>query len=467
MAEILIVDDDEDICAAFQQFLTEQGHEPLIASNAVDAVDIVKRSRPDLVIMDIRMPGTDGLEALRNIRQIDPDVYVVIMTAYGTSQTSIEAVRLGAFEYLSKPLDLDVVKSVIDKAVEARVLSREVGAESSEEWEKYSLVNLAGSSPRMQEAYKLIGILATNDLPVLLVGERGVGKELVAKTIHFNSRRKGHSFVAIQCRDLAEDILETEILGLEAGAAPSRGKLEAAQGGTLFLDDVDTLTSALQAKLRRFLADGTFERVGGTDSVQADTRVVAATRRDLVESVRRGLFSAELFDCLNVVPIQLPPLRERRGDIPELVAHFVRLCNAELGKAIKGVDHRALQVLQDHGWPGNVGELENAIKRAAVLARSTVITADELGRSLEEASVPSQEETESALQAAVRATLQQSLSKVQTGDAVSPFHEIVGRVGEILVGEALAMTSGNQQKAAELLGLNRTTLRKKMRSYRS
>jgi two-component system nitrogen regulation response regulator GlnG len=467
MAEILIVDDDEDICAAFQQFLTEQGHEPLIASNAVDAVDIVKRSRPDLVIMDIRMPGTDGLEALRNIRQIDPDVHVVIMTAYGTSQTSIEAVRLGAFEYLSKPLDLDVVKSVIDKAVEARVLSREVGAESSEEWEKYSLVNLAGSSPRMQEAYKLIGILATNDLPVLLVGERGVGKELVAKTIHFNSRRKGHSFVAIQCRDLAEDILETEILGLEAGAAPSRGKLEAAQGGTLFLDDVDALTPSLQAKLRRFLADGTFERVGGTDSVQADTRVVAATRRDLVESVRRGLFSAELFDCLNVVPIHLPPLRERRGDIPELVAHFVRLCNAELGKAIKGVDHRALQVLQDHSWPGNVGELENAIKRAAVLARSTVITADELGRSLEEASVPSQEETESALQAAVRATLQQSLSKVQTGDAVSPFHEIVGRVGEILVGEALAMTSGNQQKAAELLGLNRTTLRKKMRSYRS
>lgn len=470
MANILVVDDDEDICSAFRQFLSEEGHTPIIAGNAEDALKSVEDSHPDLVLMDIRMPGTDGLEALRRIRQVDPNVYVVIMTAYGTSQTSIEAMRLGAYDYLTKPLDLDVVNSLISKALEAQAVSRKVAAEPSGEWEKYSLVNLVGKSPMMQEDYKLIGLFAANDVPALLIGERGVGKHLVAKTIHFNSDRKDKPFVALHCRALPEEALGAELFGREtvaqgADAMVSGGKLESAHGGTLLLDDIDLLSLPLQARLLRFLMEKSFERLGGTTNVRVETRIVAATERNLGDNVRQGTFNEALFDRLRVLSIQLPPLRERRDDIPELTSHFIRRYNAELRKNIKGVEDRVTKLFLKHDWPGNVGALENVLQRAAVHARSDVITVADVGDSLKDAAYPRLEEARTALQSAAQKTLGERLKSVSTGTTGSPFHSVVGDVEKALIQEALALTSGNQVKAAELLGLNRTTLRKKMQLY--
>jgi DNA-binding NtrC family response regulator len=470
MATILIVDDDENICSAFVQFLVEQGHTPLVASNGKDALEIVARSRPDLVIMDVRMPGMDGLHALSGIREIDPDVYVVIMTAYGTSRTSIEAFRLGAFDYLTKPLDLDVVQAVIERAFETQALSRASRLKSTAEPEDYALVNLVGQSAPMQEAYKRIGLLTTNDVPALIVGERGVGKQLVAKTIHFNSRRRAKPFVTINCRTLDGGSLELELFGQALPPGPDGaglvvgGKLDAAREGTIFLQGVETLTPALQERLLRLLVDHTFDRPGATASVVADARVLTATDVDLAEEVRRGNFDAELYDTLRVVAIELPPLRKRREDVPDLVGYFVRRYGAELHKSVTGVDERVLRRLQDHAWPGNVGELENTIKRACVLARGAVITADVLGDSFEAVAVPRRAEAESTLEDAVRRMLRQ-----RTGDAatstISAFYEIIGLVEATLIREALAVTGGNQVRAAELLELNRTTLRQKMRLY--
>ncbi|MGH0033645.1 MAG: sigma-54-dependent transcriptional regulator [Myxococcota bacterium] len=471
MARILIVDDDENICQAFQLFLDELGHTPLVASNAADARRIVSESPPDLVLMDIRMPGTDGLEALPTLRAIDPDLYVVMMTAYGTAQTSIEAMRLGAFDYLTKPLDLDVVKQVIDKALEARAVSRKARSEDAGSWEKYSLVDLVGHSPRMQEVYKRIGVLAGRDAPALLVGERGVGKELVARTIHANSPRSAQPYFSVSCRSLPETLLEAELFGSSGGPAGSLGvartpgKLESAQGGTVLLADIEALPRALQTRLLRVVTDKLLEPGGDLTSQPVDVRILAASERDLAEEVREGRFDEELYDALRVITIELPPLAERLEDVPELVDHFIRRCNAELDTAIKGADPRVLEKLAAHSWPGNVGELWNVVRRACLLARGDVVTPDDLGDGLDPEPHEGAEEAESALFAAVRGALLRSLRDRERGDDASAFHDIVGRVEKALVSEALAMTSGNQVKAAALLNLNRTTLRKKIQLY--
>ena len=471
MARILVVDDDEHICAAFDQFLSDEGHTPLFASNTEDALITVEASHPDLVLMDIRMPGGDGLQALKQIRALEPNAYVVIMTAYGTSQTSIEAMRCGAFDYLTKPLDLDVLKPVVDKALEAQALSHEVEATPSEDWKQYSLVNLVGKSAQMEEAYKLIGLLASNNVPALLIGERGVGKHSVAKTIHFNSDRKEKPFTAIHCEGMSEDFVHTALFGRESGdkAAGSTvitpGKLETANGGTVFLDDIDTLSLPLQAKLLRFLEEKVLDRLGGIGDIEADTRVVAATEIGLGDCVRRGDFNEELFHRLRVLSIHLPPLRERREDIPELVGHFIKRFNADLNRKIKGVDERVLQLMQDYAWPGNAGELENVIQRACVLAPGEVITPEDLGESLQGAHYVGRDEAESRLELAVQQACRQRLLEKKEGIPGSAFHDIVAQVEATLVREVLTATSGNQLKAAERLGLNRTTLRKKMHLY--
>jgi len=463
MARILVVDDDETICSAFEQFLAEEGHTPAIASTGEDAIQQAAAEPPDLVIMDLRMPGMDGLLALEKLRELYPSLYVVLMTAFGTSQTSIEAMRLGAYDYLEKPLDLDVVKAVIEKALKAKEVSRHVGTGPSDD-ARYPLVNLVGKNPKMQEAYKLIGLLATNDVPALLIGERGTGKHLVARTIHFNSGRKEAPFVSIDCRVLKGDLLARELFGRSMGEETYPGKLDAVEGGTLFLDNIDALDPALQTRLIRLLTEKSFERVAGVARLAADVRVLAGTEKDLAEKVRSGVFVEDLYDRLALVSIRLPPLRERPEDIHALVSHFVQRSSAELGKTIKGVDPRALEQLEAHAWPGNVGELEGAIRRAAILARGEVITLDDLGDSLEKPP-PSWEQTESVLEQAVKIALRQRLTDSSAKASESPFHDIVEIVEEILVSEALTLTSGNQVKATELLGLNRTTLRKKLRRY--
>jgi two-component system nitrogen regulation response regulator GlnG len=364
-----------------------------------------------------------------------------------------------------------VVKPVIEKALEAKALSREARLEPQEEWEKYSLVNLVGSSPAMQEVYKRIGLLAGNDAPALVLGERGTGRKLVARTIHFNSRRREKPFATVSCRALPEALLEAGLFGTEGGerggpngGASAPGTLESAQGGTVLLKDVEALPRRLQTQLLSVLVDKSLERAGEFAAQPIDVRILATAERDLGEEVRQGRFDEELCDALRMISIELPPLRERNVDIPQLVTHFIKGCNAEFETAIRGADPRVLEVLRDHPWPGNVAELSNVVKRACLLARGEVITVDDLGDSLEAGTLPGPEEAESALLAAVRNALLQRLSEEEE-EGASAFHDIVGRVEEILVREALKMTSGKQVKAAALLNLNRTTLRKKIQLH--
>lgn len=455
MADILIVDDDENICAVFRRFVSEQGHTPLVASSGKEAIEIVRSAHPAVVVMDVRMGGMSGLEALAEIRRIDANVPVIIMTAYGTSQTSIEAVQLGAFEYLNKPLDLDVVGRVITQALEAQALSRASTAPPPDASE-YPLVNLVGSSAAMQDAYKRIGLLTTNDVPALIVGERGVGKRLVAKTIHFNSARRNGPFMSVSCGASDDESLGRDIFG-DGGETP-------AIGGTLFLDGVEALPPRVQQRLLRTILDGTSGRFG-SQAPPATARIVAASEVNLADEVRQGTFIAELHDALSVITIDLPPLRERRGDIPELVEHFLRWYSAELGKPLHGVDERVLQRLEGYQWPGNVAELQIAMQRACVLARGAVLTPDDLRGSLQDTTVPGRVEALAVLESAVRKIFHQRTSEPSGGASRSIFYDVIGRVEEMLIREALHVTGGNQVRAAEILDLNRSTLRTKIRLY--
>jgi DNA-binding NtrC family response regulator len=463
MAEILVVDDDENISSAFRQFLQAEGHRPIIVSNAIDALEAVRKQHPDMIFMDLRMPGIDGLEALKRVRESDPNAYVVIMTAYSTSQTSIEAIRSGAFDYLHKPLDLGDVRHVIDKALTAQKLSRKAAARGTDQWDQYSLVNLVGKSARMQEVYKLIGLLTTNDVPVFITGKRGTGKQLVARTIHFNSGRKDHPFITISCEILPAETMELEIFGRSAQSGSPRyvGRLERANHGTLFIDEVQHLPLSAQHKLLRYLKEKTYEPIGETAPSPADVRIIAASSEDFGQPVNQAL-SHELYETLGLITIELPRLSDRREDIPELVSHFIRRHNDELHKNIKGIDERGIERLQDYGWPGNVAELENVIKRACILSRGDVITVGDVQDAFEGSASPSVQRVQSTLEAAAREALQQRLVDAETKEGSSVFHDIVSQVETALVQEALRITGGNQVQAADRLGLNRATLRKKM-----
>jgi DNA-binding NtrC family response regulator len=433
MAEILVVDDDQSIATAFERFLRHEGHVCTVASNAEDAVRLVAERDPDLVVMDIRMPGVDGLQTLQQLRSLYPDVYVVMMTAYGTSQTSIDAIRAGAFEYLTKPLDLDQLRTVIAHALAARRSRERASVEA--DVPPSPQVRLVGEAPAMQEVYKMIGRLATNDVPALIVGERGTGKELVAATIHANSGRRDGPFVTVDCATLDDATLESE--------------LTAAAGGTLHLAEVHALSRPLQARVLR-AARGA-----------PTPRLIASTAKATAELVEDESFNREFYELLAVITLRVPPLRERSEDIALLVRSFTERFNEELNRTIKGVDEQVLQRLQEHDWPGNVGELESVVKRACIITRGDVITLADIGGSLSENRFAGRQDAESALCRAARVALQERLVDTTAAAEASAFHDIVSLVETTLVKEALSITNGNQVKASELLGLNRATLRKK------
>ncbi len=462
MSRILVVDDEEKVCWAFEQFLKEEGHSPMIASSGQEALEKVAAERPDLVIMDVRMPGRlNGLETLSEMKELDPEIYVIIMTAYGNMQTAIEAMQAGAYDYIIKPIDLDQVKVVIQKALEARERSRELALLRSEVMGKYQKDNIVGKSPQMQDIYKLIGTLTTNDVTVLIEGETGVGKELVAKAIHYNSSRRDKPFVIVNCAALTETLLETELFGHEKGAftgaiSQKQGKFEIARDGTLFLDEIGDISANMQTKLLRVLDNREFERVGGARTLKMNARIIAATNKDIASVVNTGRFREDLYYRLKVVSIHIPPLRERKEDIPLLVRHFVDMCNQELNKQIRGVDAGAMDLLLPYAWPGNVRELENAVRRAAVLCRGDVILTEHLSstvkRTPQEAGYPS---FDTALEELLR-------ERIRSGTS-NPYREITEYVDRFLVETALRQADQNQVKAAELLGISRTTLRKKMK----
>ena len=453
MAKVLVVDDEESIIWIFRKLVEGLGHQCLSAATGEQGIEIARAEQPDLVFMDVKLPGMDGLTALAEVRRVAPRAKYVVMTAHGTLDTAVKAMKLGAVEYLSKPVDLDQARALIQNSLKGAGMSREV--ESIRK--AGGLTGIVGRSPQMQDVFKKIAAVAGSDASVLLIGESGTGKELLARAVHYNSGRASGPFEAINCASIPETLLESELFGHEKGAFTGAirqkpGKFEVAGGGTVFLDEVGEITLAAQVKLLRFLEERKFERVGGTESVSVDIRIVSATNQNLDERVREGRFREDLYFRLNVVRIDVPPLRDRRDDIPVLVAYFLDLARGA------GVTSEALELLKNHAWPGNVRELRNAIERGVVLARGTPIRPEHLPESV----TSPRPMGESDLEARVRELVEKLIAQGTPGDL---YHMVEARWEKALLRRVLEQTGSNQVKASELLGINRMTLRKKMEQY--
>jgi len=467
MKTVLVIDDEEKICWALEQFLRDEGYKPVIANNAEEGLRKVETERPNIVILDVRLPDMNGLEVLEQIKLLNSNIHVIIITAFDFFETTIKAMQLDAFDFVAKPPDLDEMKKIIDRAVKAQELSKGLQPPEIESAEKYQLDKIVGKSNQMQEIYKLIGAITTNNVNVLIEGESGTGKELVSKTIHYNSPRKNKPFVAVNCGALPDTLLESELFGYEKGAftdadAPKKGRFELADGGTLFLDEISTMTSALQVKLLRVLEAREFERLGGTKTIKVDVRIIAATNENLASLVQAGTFREDLYYRLKVISFNLPPLRERAADIPLLVNHFLAAANIELGKQLKGLGSRGMDLLLKYDWPGNVRELENAIKSAAVFSRSDVILIEHLPPEI--IAGPRRAEREaSALEAALENILKAKVKQAVNEESENLYDDIIDMVDKLLINLVLQEVNENQVRAARLLGKSRTTLREKIK----
>jgi len=375
--KILVVDDEPAITELLSRSLRDEGYRVFTMDRGEGAVATVREEKPEVVLLDIKMPGMDGIETLSQIREFNKESSIIILTAYGSMDTVIEAMKLGAYDYITKPFDLEKLKSLIKGALEAKRPVKEPVSPKRLEG-RYKLENIIGKNAKMFEVYKRIGRVVDNKATVLIQGETGTGKELVARAIYFNGILKNGPFIPVDCASLPEDLLESELFGHEKGAftgaiAKKLGKFELASGGTLFLDEIGNLNLTTQAKLLRALQEKKIERVGGTRPIKIDVRIIAATHRDLEKAVGEGSFREDLYYRLNVVLINLPPLRERKDDIPLLIEHFLRRYRSESQGKLKYVPLKTLDLLMRYSWPGNVRELENVIERAIVMGKGDTI----------------------------------------------------------------------------------------------
>jgi two-component system nitrogen regulation response regulator GlnG len=458
MEKILVVDDDADIRRAFRRNLESDALKVVEAGSGEDAIRQVAAERPDLIMMDIRMGATNGLDTLRKLRSLDPKLMIIMMTAYGTTQTAIEAMKFGAYDYVLKPLDVPKLKALIEQALHsARAMRQVVSYQPLLSKEEYA-EGIVGKSAPMQQVFKLIGQVSQSDATVLVTGESGTGKELVARAIYHHSKRSDQPFLAINCAAIPEQLLESELFGHERGAFTSAverriGKFEQCDGGTVFLDEIGDMPLATQAKVLRVLQNGEFQRVGGNQTLKADVRVIAATNRDPEKHVAQKKFREDLYYRLNVVRIHLPPLRERCDDIAVLVDYFLRKTK------IKRVSPDVLAILQKHDWPGNVRELENAIARATVVAQGETLMPGDLPSDVREpkAVAAAPETVDASLDAAATALF--ALARKDAKLKVIPAME------REMISRALAETGGNQVRAAKLLGITRATLRKRIAKF--
>ena len=462
---ILIADDDRAIRTVLSQALGRSGYHVRATSSAATLWRWVEDGEGDLVITDVIMPDENGLDLVPRIRRIRPDLRVVVMSAQSTFSTALKATQRGAFDYLPKPFDLKELLAVVGRA-----LSAPSAAEAPDESEPEERLPLVGRSAAMQEIYRTVARLTTTDLTVMITGESGTGKELVARALHDYGRRRGGPFVAINMAAIPRELIESELFGHERGAftgALNRGvgRFEQAAGGTLFLDEIGDMPPEAQTRLLRVLQEGEFTTVGGRQPIKANVRIVAATHRDLRQSIRSGMFREDLFYRLNVVPIRLPPLRERLEDIPLLARHFLERARAS-GLPQKQLDPGAMDRLKQHGWPGNARELENLMRRMAALYPQEIIGADAVGAELAEAAAPAEEgpRAPETLEQAVERHLAGFMSAHKDGMPIRDLYDrVLAEVERPLLKLALSATRGNQIKAAAMLGLNRNTLRKKLR----
>jgi two-component system, NtrC family, nitrogen regulation response regulator GlnG len=463
---ILIADDEDSLRWVLEKGLRQIGYDVTAVADGESALRASEAESFDLVFLDIRMPGLDGLTTLERLREMRPEACVVVMTAHGTMDTAIKAMQQGAYDYLAKPFDLDEVLLLTERALSAARLNQEVTRlrRGLEEVREFSA--LIGRHPRMQDVYKTIGRIASTDVTVLLRGESGTGKELVARAIHDYSRRSGRPFVAVSCAAIPATLLESEMFGHERGAftdAKERrlGKFELAHGGTFYLDEIGDMPLELQTKLLRALQERAIERLGGREAIAINVRVLAATNRDLEALMREGRFREDLFYRLNVVTLNLPPLRERRRDIPLLVDHFLAKYADELGE--RGVAPEALDRLVGYAWPGNVRELENVIQRAMVLATTGVILPEHLP--IGPVSAAASAAVDASLEEIIERKLMECVRGLRQRDSANLYALMVGLVEKPLLRAVLRETAGNQLRAAQLLGINRNTLRKKLTEH--
>jgi two-component system, NtrC family, response regulator AtoC len=440
---ILVADDDADIRDILRDTLNTLGARVVTAEDGRECLDRIAQYAPDVLLLDIEMPIKSGLQVLQELRQCGNETTVIMITAYGTIERAVQAMKHGAYDFITKPFDLDHISLVVEKALEREKLKRGLEHFAEEAGERYRLVG--GESPKMREAVDTARKAAISKSTVLLLGESGTGKEVFARAIHNLSERKNEPFIAINCVGLSKDLLESELFGHERGAFTGahqlkKGKMELAHGGTVFLDEVGDISVELQTKLLRFLQEREFERVGGTQSIHVDVRVIAATNRDLSTAIKQGRFREDLYYRLNVIPISLPPLRERKEDIPVLAKHFLRRFAAETKKNFAGITAEAEARLVAYAWPGNVRELANVIERAAVLGQGSEITLEDLSPRV----AYSEEEGVS--------------------DGLS-YRAAVDAARANVIRRALTTTQGNRAAAARILGLHKTHLLNLMKSF--
>jgi len=471
MSKLLLIDDEADVQYSFRRIFDSPGMEVTTASSGEEGLRLIPKVKPDLVLMDIRMGGMTGIETLRQLRQTEPKLLVILMTAYGTTQTAIEAMKYGAYDYLLKPFDVPKLKEIVNGALKAaRDMRQVVSYQPLLETEDYEQ-GIIGKSAEMHNVFKLIGQLAASDVTALITGETGTGKELVARAIYHHSRRSEKPFLAINCAAIPEQLLESELFGHEKGAFTSAigqriGRFEQCDGGTIFLDEIGDMTPATQTKILRVLQNGTFERVGGNTSVKVDVRVIAATNKPLEQAVAQKQFREDLFYRLNVVRVLLPPLRERRDDIPLLINYFLKKFALEQKQTPKSVSQSVLKMLEQYHWPGNVRELENIIRRALVVAKGDAILPGDLPAEIAGGPVPG-----GATPAAGTGMLPADADSTTLAAQLfrwarrDPARKIIPAVERELIIHALKETGGNQVHAAKLLGITRATLRKRVEKF--
>jgi DNA-binding NtrC family response regulator len=449
LASILVVEDKDAMQQMLSATLLDEGYEVDIASDGQEGIKKAREKRYDLVLTDLKLPGADGIEVLSEVKEVDPETSVIVMTAFGTVESAVEAMKMGAFDFLTKPFDTDRLSLLIKRALENRRLMAENILLREELAHNLGLTEIIGKSSRMQEATELVRKVASSDTSVLLLGESGTGKELFAQAIHYLSLRKSGPFVPINCAAIPRELLENELFGSEKGAytsstARKMGKFEIAEGGTIFLDEISDMDVSLQAKLLRVLQERKFERLGGTKTINVNVRVIAATNIDLKEAIKKRKFREDLYYRLSVFPITIPPLRDRREDIPSLADYFIDKFCTEMNKKRKKLSAESLTLLDKYHWPGNVRELENTIERAIILCESKTITPEHLAIRL-------------ATPAEIRLREGAGLKEVAAHAQAEAEKSLIMRV--------LSQTRGNKKKTAEILKIDYTTLFEKLRKY--
>ncbi|PJB44825.1 MAG: two-component system response regulator [Deltaproteobacteria bacterium CG_4_9_14_3_um_filter_44_9] len=443
---ILVVDDEESHRMMLGAHLKDEGFEMVEASDGQEAVDKVSERFFDLVLMDIRMPNMDGMEALKQIRQINPTIPVLIMTAYGSINSAVQALKSGAEDYLTKPLDMDELIIKVNKVLHYRQLEEENLLNRERLGTRFDFSSIIGNSPKMKELFETLSMVTPTDATVLLLGESGTGKEIVANSIHQNSPRRENPYIKVNCAALPETLLESELFGHEKGAFTGaiykkRGRFELADGGTIFLDEIGEMSIPTQTKILRVLQEREFEAVGGTRTIQVNVRIITATNKDLEEEVNKRKFREDLYYRLNVVPITVPPLRDRKEDIPILAEYFLCKYNEKNKRSIKGFEPGVIDALIRYTWPGNVRELENIVERTVIMCRGEMISLNDLPSAIG-GSKQEEEQSEIIMGHTLRDTER----------------EVIRRT--------LEKTGGNRTRAATILGITRKTLQNKIKEYR-